>query len=263
VVSSRRIARELALKVLFQIDVGKQPRAEVLEGALDQIRATVGSPIEQIARHIDAGLHRLTAQYGEGLSVQGKRHLKLAVEAAVSEMRSLVEKAVEKTRAVVAENPQTNPEAAETDLRAALEEARAGLLRLAGRETLPLEVSRALREVADKKAPQIVETLRKHLSTAAQMAAFVVSLVHGVTAYWREIDARLAALSSGWSLERQAAVDRNIMRLAAYEILYLPDIPIGASINEAVELAKKYSTAESGRFVNGVLGALAGQKVNE
>src|SRR5262249_40542749 len=63
--------------------------------------------------------------------------------------------------------------------------------------------------------------------------------------------------SSGWRLERQVAVDRNIMRIAAFEMLHIPGIPTGASINEAVELAKKFSTTESGRFVNGVLGALA------
>ena len=66
-----------------------------------------------------------------------------------------------------------------------------------------------------------------------------------------------AALSAGWALDRQPAVDRNILRIAAFEILFLGDVPAGASINEAVELAKKFSTAESGRFVNGVLGTLA------
>jgi N utilization substance protein B len=74
-----------------------------------------------------------------------------------------------------------------------------------------------------------------------------------------EIDARLEALAGGWRLDRQVAVDRNILRLAALEMLYVSEIPISASINEAVELAKKFSTAESGRFVNGVLGALAAQ----
>ena len=63
-----------------------------------------------------------------------------------------------------------------------------------------------------------------------------------------EIDVILSDLASGWKLERQAAVDRNILRLAALEMLFIPEIPFTASINEAVELAKKYSTAESGRF---------------
>jgi N utilization substance protein B len=72
-----------------------------------------------------------------------------------------------------------------------------------------------------------------------------------------EIDEILSKLTNDWTSERQAAVDRNILRLTAYEILHRPDTPVAAVINEAVELAKKYSTAESGRFVNGVLGSLA------
>ena len=84
-------------------------------------------------------------------------------------------------------------------------------------------------------------------------------LVRETLAHQKEIDPRLAALTPDWTADRQAAVDRNILRLAAYELLYRPDAPVAAVVNEAVELAKKYSTAESGRFVNGVLGALAKQ----
>ena len=79
----------------------------------------------------------------------------------------------------------------------------------------------------------------------------------GVLGSQEEIDRRIAQLSEGWALDRQPAVDRNILRMASYEVLYLPDVPAGASINEAVELAKKFSTAKSGRYINGVLGALA------
>ncbi len=84
-------------------------------------------------------------------------------------------------------------------------------------------------------------------------------LVQGTLAHQEEIDRRVADLSIDWALERQATVDRNILRLAAYELLYRPDAPVAAVVNEAVELAKKYSTAESSRFVNGVLGTLARQ----
>jgi transcription antitermination protein NusB len=72
-----------------------------------------------------------------------------------------------------------------------------------------------------------------------------------------EIDQVLHKLTPDWTVDRQPAVDRNILRMTAYEILYRPETPVAAVINEAVELAKKYSTAESGRFVNGVLGGLA------
>lgn len=88
---------------------------------------------------------------------------------------------------------------------------------------------------------------------------YAEELVRGSLDNLKEIDARITALTPDWTPERQAAVDRNILRLAAYELLYRPDAPVAAVVNEAVELAKKYSTAESGRFVNGVLGALARQ----
>lgn len=86
---------------------------------------------------------------------------------------------------------------------------------------------------------------------------FVRELVLGTLERQAEIDEKIGGMSHEWALERQPAVDRNVMRLAAYELLYCPGIPPAATINEAVELVKMYSTAESGRFVNGVLGALA------
>jgi N utilization substance protein B len=83
------------------------------------------------------------------------------------------------------------------------------------------------------------------------------ALVRGTLAHQGEIDHTVAALSTEWALERQAAVDRNILRMSAFEMLYRPEAPLATIVNEAVELAKKYSTAESGRFVNGVLGAMS------
>ena len=91
---------------------------------------------------------------------------------------------------------------------------------------------------------------------------FARQLVMNTVEHVEQIDEFIRRHAEHWRLDRMATVDRNILRLAAYEMLHLSDIPTGASINEAVELAKKYSTAESGRFVNGVLGALAGQKAD-
>jgi N utilization substance protein B len=87
--------------------------------------------------------------------------------------------------------------------------------------------------------------------------AYAEELVRGTLTHQKELDERLSALTTEWASDRQATVDRNLLRLASYELLYRPDAPVAAVVNEAVELAKKYSTAESGRFVNGVLGALA------
>ena len=87
-------------------------------------------------------------------------------------------------------------------------------------------------------------------------AEFTRALVDGTLAHLKTIDKQLEKLSVGWELQRQPAVDRNILRMAMFEILYLDYMPNGVSINEAVELAKKFSTEESGRFINGILGAL-------
>lgn len=105
-----------------------------------------------------------------------------------------------------------------------------------------------------KKVGAIVE---KQIGDWLRTSGFALRLVQGVSAKQSEIDAAIVALSAGWNLERQVAVDRSILRIGGYEMLFMDNIPTAASINEAVELAKKYSTTESGRFVNGVLGALA------
>lgn len=88
---------------------------------------------------------------------------------------------------------------------------------------------------------------------------FVADVLRGVTASLAEIDERIARLSVDWPLERMPAVDRNILRMAVYELSDRPDIPVGAVISEAVELAKQFSTDESGRFVNGLLSSVAAE----
>lgn len=92
-------------------------------------------------------------------------------------------------------------------------------------------------------------------------SSFAVDVTNGTLQNLKAIDRKIQSFASDWTLDRQAAVDRNILRLATYEILYLHDAPVAAVVNEAVELAKKYSTAESGKFVNGILGAIARQPV--
>ena len=107
-----------------------------------------------------------------------------------------------------------------------------------------------------KKVGVIVE---KQAGDWLRTASFALKLVLGASEKQAEIDAAIGGLSAGWNMERQVAVDRNILRIGAFEMLFMEGVPTAASINEAVELAKKYSTTESGRFVNGVLGALAVQ----
>ncbi|MDO8684827.1 MAG: transcription antitermination factor NusB [Armatimonadota bacterium] len=92
-------------------------------------------------------------------------------------------------------------------------------------------------------------------SLEGEARVFAESLVRGTLGKVGEIDERLRGLSPDWPLKRQAAVDRNILRLAAFEIDNVDSVPDVVSINEAVEMAKKFSTAESGKFINGVLAA--------
>ena len=84
-------------------------------------------------------------------------------------------------------------------------------------------------------------------------------IVDGVTDHREEIDELLMSYAQGWTLERMPNVDRALLRLAAWEILFNPEVPAAVAIDEAVELAKAYSTEDSGRFVNGVLGRIADQ----
>ena len=86
---------------------------------------------------------------------------------------------------------------------------------------------------------------------------FTVELVEGVGAHRDEIDALLRSHARDWTLERMPSIDRAVLRLGVFELAHRPEIPTGAAISEAVELAKQYSTEESGRFVNGMLSAIA------
>jgi transcription antitermination protein NusB len=87
--------------------------------------------------------------------------------------------------------------------------------------------------------------------------AFTAELVIGVGDHLDEIDAVISAFARGWSIARMPALDRALLRLGVFELVHRPEIPTGAVISEAVELAKRFSTEESGKFVNGVLSAVA------
>jgi N utilization substance protein B len=106
-------------------------------------------------------------------------------------------------------------------------------------------------EAKDLTASQLLEDL------PLEPDPFVVDLVAGVAEHVDRIDELIERHAIDWSLDRMPAVDRNVLRLAVYELLERPDIPTGVAISEAIELAKRYSTDDSGRFVNGVLSAIA------
>jgi N utilization substance protein B len=87
---------------------------------------------------------------------------------------------------------------------------------------------------------------------------FVAELVSGVTDHADDIDRAITEHAQGWTLERMPATDRAILRMAIYELAFSDETPTAVVISEAVELAKAYSTDDSGRFVNGMLAAIAG-----
>ncbi|GAI43990.1 unnamed protein product, partial [marine sediment metagenome] len=111
----------------------------------------------------------------------------------------------------------------------------------------------------DLVSTNIEETLKYTFGNdkfSDEVKEFTLILVKGVMINLSEIDKAINNYTNNWSLERITNIDRNILRMAIYEILYLNNIPKSVSINEAVELAKKYGTKSSFSFVNGVLGKI-------
>ncbi len=92
---------------------------------------------------------------------------------------------------------------------------------------------------------------------------FTAALLDGVTTYGQEIDDLIQSCSMHWSLERIGVVERNILRFAICELLYMPDIPPKVTINEAVEVAKKYGAEEASIFVNGILDRVKNDMVSK
>ena len=93
--------------------------------------------------------------------------------------------------------------------------------------------------------------------------AYITRLVKGVDEHAAELDGYIAKYAKGWKFSRIPLVASAIMRVAMYEILYMEDIPNGAAINEAVEIAKKYETPETVKFINGILGSFVREEISQ
>jgi len=112
---------------------------------------------------------------------------------------------------------------------------------------------------AEQRQVNVRELLRQRLAapvTEAPLSEFTGDLVSGVVEHWTQIDELIATYSQGWTLARMPAVDRSILRLGAYEVLYSTDVPEAVAISEWVGLATELSTDDSPKFVNGLLGRL-------
>jgi len=100
---------------------------------------------------------------------------------------------------------------------------------------------------------EVHQFINRRLLGDVNLIEFTEDLIAGVKEHKPQIDEMIEQVAENWRLDRMAAIDRNILRLGAYEALFRPEIPSKVAINEALELAKRYSTAHSSRFVNGIL----------
>ncbi|HZY59089.1 MAG TPA: transcription antitermination factor NusB [Candidatus Binataceae bacterium] len=128
-------------------------------------------------------------------------------------------------------------------------------LRRAGRE-LALKALYQMDMVSDRSTDNL-RALFAAMPADSRARDFALQLVRGVSGDLEHLDELLAQVITNWSINRLSRIDHNILRLAAYELLNLEDVPARATMDEAIELAKRYGDRNSGQFVNGVLDVLA------
>lgn len=113
-------------------------------------------------------------------------------------------------------------------------------------------------DVAGHTADDALQNLRESFGEVEpEILGYAETLIRGVAENLEEIDGLVQGHSPNWRLERMARVDRNILRMATFELRYRPDVPTKVAINEAIEVAKRFGTGESGSFINGVLDKVA------
>ena len=121
-----------------------------------------------------------------------------------------------------------------------------------GRE-VALQVLYQIEQNPGVPVTEIHQFINRRTLGEQKLAEFTAGLIAGVREHQPRIDAMIQEVAENWRLDRMAAIDRNILRLGAYEVLFCPEVPAKVAINEALELAKRYSTSQSSRFVNGIL----------
>lgn len=123
------------------------------------------------------------------------------------------------------------------------------------RDARRLAVSILYQADVAKRAP--MEVMAELRALGERIPRFAEELVAGVSEHLEELDRLIGSYAEGWTVARMAAVDRTLLRLACFELRYREDVPAAVAIDEAVSAAKEMSTADSGRFVNGILGRIA------
>ena len=117
------------------------------------------------------------------------------------------------------------------------------------------------RDFHQDKLDDLVEQLFEQNNISMEHKSFVRCLVEGVASRWRDLDIHISSLSRDWKIDRISLVDKNILRLAMFELLYMEETPVAVCVNEAVELARKFGTDKSPKFVNGILGSFVKKRV--
>ena len=108
-------------------------------------------------------------------------------------------------------------------------------------------------DINNSSSQEMIERFCENFSHPPKTHTFFLKLVNGVIAEGPEIDALIERFSKNWHIRRMSFVDRNVMRIAVYEMLFCPDIPSKVTINEAVDIGKKFGSEESGAFINGII----------
>ena len=118
-------------------------------------------------------------------------------------------------------------------------------------------------EMSGDASEEMFQRFCEHYPQTVKSRPFFLQLVKGVNSAQDSIDQLIEQYSHNWRLRRMSCVDRNILRIAVYEMLFCNDIPSKVSINEAIDIGKKYGTEESGAFINGILDSIRVEKEQE
>lgn len=118
-------------------------------------------------------------------------------------------------------------------------------------------------EITKQNALQAIVQLRDHFSPQVGEDEFARRIILGVMDHRQEIDKLIESRSEHWRLDRMSIIDRNILRLAIFELLYCSEIPPKVTLNEAIDLGKRYGSEESGSFINGILDRIQNEVVRK
>jgi len=111
-------------------------------------------------------------------------------------------------------------------------------------------------DASQDASPQMLERFCENFAPPQKARPFFLKLVNGVLKARPQIDTLIERFSKNWSVQRMSRVDRNVMRIAVFEIIFCPDIPPKVSINEAIDIGKKFGTEDSGAFINGIVDSI-------